>query len=435
MSHQTTPSPLLPRSMRCHVVELRPTEVQASYFTNCAGTMRFTYNSLVARLKSGEKYDRKAFQKHCSTLRKATPWMQKVSSRATYEAADNFNAAMKNFFTSCKGTRKGQKMSPPSFKKRGKSPSVVRFSHSSQFSIDGRNLKIQGLQEEIRMRENIRFKGQVKSLSIKLKAGKWFASFLVELAETLPAENTKVQEPRTESVGVDFGLTVLATLSTGEEIANPKPLRKKLRLLRRRQRQVSRKFVKGRKEQSHRYKIASLMVGRLHKKVADQRSASQHAFTSSLVKRFDRIVIEDLAVKNMMRNRKLSRAISDAGWATLRWQITYKAKASGCKLVIADRFFASSKTCFHCKTKLETLPLKTRVFVCPSCSYTANRDLNASRNLNTYEEDLSPPIMGRQKTCALDLGKSSSKDGAGLTDGANTKTKKLRTSTKLHSVG
>ena len=255
------------------------------------------------------------------------------------------------------------------------------------------------------MRENTRFKGKVKSLSIKLRAGKWFASFAVELAETSPEENTQAQEPRAKSVGIDFGLTDLATLSTGEVVANPKPLRSKLRLLRRRQRQMRRKFVSG-QPQSKRYKVAAARVSRIHKKVADQRAAAQHKFTSSLVRRFDRIVIEDLAVKNMLKNKKLSRTISDAGWGSLRWQITYKAQTAGVALVIADRFFASSKTCSSCGSKLEKLPLNVRVFNCPSCGFTAGRDLNASYNLNKYEETLSPPIMGRHKTDALGLCKS-----------------------------
>ncbi len=387
-------------------LELRPTATQAAYLSRCAGTMRFTYNQLVAKFKTGDKYNRKAYQKHCTTLRQATPWMQEVSARATYEAAENFHKAVTAFFKSCKGERKGKRVKPPTFKKKGKSLEVFQLSHISQFSVQGRNLTVTGLQgEKIRMREFIRLPGTVKAVSISLHTGKWFASFLVEVEETPPAKTITAQKP---SVGIDFGLKVLAALSTGEVVENPKPLQKKLRLLRRRQRQADKKRVRG-KPPSNRCRKASGRVSRLHKKVADQRAAAHHAFTSSVVKRFGRIVIEDLAVSNMLKNRRLARSISDAGWATLRQQLEYKCKASGVDLVIADRFLASSKTCSCCGHKLENLTLSVRTFKCPACLHTQDRDTNAAVNLNNYEP--SPPIRGRSKTGALDLCKTPS--GAG----------------------
>lgn len=372
-----------------HKVELRTTASQSKYLSRCAGTMRFVYNSLVAKWKAGEKYNRKTFQKHCSTLRQTNPWMQEVSSRATYEAADNFHRAAINFFASCKGLRKGKKAMPPKLKKKGHASESVRFSHSTQFSVTGRHLRVGGLAEQIRMRENIRFIGAVKSVTIKIHAGKWFATFLVESEAQLSQEAA-----RKPSVGVDLGISSLAVLSTGERIENPQPLRRKLRLLRRRQRQVSRKFVKGQK-QSNRYKIASQRVARLHKQVCDQRSAAQHKFTSGLVKRFDRIVIEDLAVSNVVKNRKLSRAISDAGFALIRRQLEYKCKAAGVGLVIAGRFFASSQTCSGCGQKLEKkLSLAQRTFTCPKCLISIDRDHNAAVNLNNWKSISAPPIRG-----------------------------------------
>ena len=378
--------------------------------------MRFVYNALVAKWKAGEKYSRKEFQKFCVNLRQRTPWMQLVGSRATYEAADSFHAAATNFFKACKKGGKLQKK-PPTFKKKGTRDSF-RLSHSTQFSVQDRSLRVQGLPEEIRMREFIRFTGTIKSVSIKQHAGKWFASFCVQLAEEQPAKSLPAREP---SVGVDFGLKVLAALSTGELIENPKPLRRSLKLLKRRQRQVSRKHVRGAK-QSHRRQIVNQRVSRIHKKVADQRSAAQHALTSSLVKRFDRIVIEDLAVSNMAKNRKLSRAVMDAGWASLRWQLTYKCEAAGVQLVVADRFFASSQTCSGCGHGLAVnLTLKQRAFNCPSCELSLDRDVNAARNLAAHQPKtiLTPPNRGSRKTCALDLRKTFPQGEAGLLEGAN----------------
>ena len=404
-------------TMMGSMIELRPTASQAQYLSKCAGVMRFTYNALVAKWKSGEKYNAKAFQKHCSTLRQATPFMQEVSSRATYVAADNFRIAAGNFFKSCRGTRKGRGLRPPKFKKKGKSPDVFRLDHHSQFSVQGRTLRVQGLPEKIRMRENIRFAGTVHSASIKRRAGKWFASFLVELAKAPPA-TADTQKP---SVGIDLGLKVLAALSTGELVKNPRPLRQKLRLLKRRQRQQSRRHVRGARKQSNRYQKASAQVARLHLKVADCRADAQHKFTAGLVRRFSRIVIEDLAVGNMVKNRRLSRAIADAGWATIRQQITYKCKIAGVELVVVPRFFASSQTCSKCNHRLPvSLKLSDRTFSCPSCGLVADRDLNAALNLERYHETtVVAPVTGRRKTYALDLRKSFPQGKAGLPEGVN----------------
>ena len=261
------------------------------------------------------------------------------------------------------------------------------------------------------MRERIRFPGKVKSVTIKPCCGKWYAAFLVEV-EDKPRSDL-AQKPQ---VGIDFGLKSLAVLSTGEVIENPRPLKRSLRKLKRRQRQVSRRYVKGAKQQSRRYEKAVAAVARIHKKVSDQRSAAQHRFTSEVVRRFSRITIEDLNVRSMLKNKRLSRSISDASWGSLRWQLEYKAKASGVEFVVADRWFASSKTCSGCGHKIENLALSQRTFHCPECNLSLDRDLNAAINLDRYEAT-SPPIRGRRKTDAIDLRKASQE--AGSLDGVN----------------
>lgn len=405
-------------ALMAHVIELRPTASQANYFRKCAGVARFAYNTLVAKWKAGEKYDRKAYQKHCSTLRQSTPFMQEVTARAVYVAADQFHNAVSNFFASCKGQRKGRKAKPPTFKKKGKSPAVFRLGHGTQFSVQDRNLRVQGLRENIRMREYVRFTGTLKSVSIKLRAGRWYASFLVELSEALPTKTISAREP---SVGVDLGLKALAVLSTGEVIPNPKPLWGKLRLLKRRQRQQSRKRIKGAKKQSNRYVKVSAQVARLHLNVANARADAHHKLTTNLVRRFDRIVIEDLAVGNMVKNRRLSRAISDAGWATIRHQLSYKCKLAGVELVVADRFFASSQTCSCCGHRLAVkLTLKDRVFKCPVCALELDRDLNAAKNLAGFEPVVAP-VTERRKMHVLDLCKSFPQGEAGSLEGVNIK--------------
>lgn len=383
-----------------HKIELRPTATQGEYFRRCDGTMRFVFNKLVAKWKSGETYNRKEFQKFCVDLRQQTPWMRSVCSRATYEAADNFHKAASNFFRDCKKST-GRKAKPPVFKKRS-NKGGFQFSHPSQFAVNGRSFRIQGLKEQIPMRERIRFTGTVKAVSIKLYCGKWYAAFLVETEDRPKADLT--QKP---TVGIDFGLSKLAVLSNGEVIENPKLLKRSLRILKRRQKQVSRRFVKSRKQQSNRYAKAVAVVARIYKKVSDQRSAAQHKFTSDAVRRFSRITIEDLNVSGMQKNRKLARAISDASWSKLRWQLEYKCRMAGVELVVADRFFASSKTCSYCGHKAEKLSLSQRTFHCPSCSLSLDRDLNAAINLDHYEST-TPPITGSRKTDGVGLCKTTS---------------------------
>ena len=384
---------------RAQIVELRPTRAQYEHLVRCAGTSRFTYNHIVQwldkRLNAGFKYSRKEAQSECVRLRQSTPWMQEVSSRCVYEACDQFHHAMLNFFRTCKA-KSGKKWKPPAFKRKH-ADEAFRFSHPAHFSVSGRSLRIGKLTEQIRMRESLRFDGTVKSVSIRLRAGKWFASFLVETPEKRLLQGTM----RKPSVGVDFGIKQLAVLSTGEVIANPKPLRCKLRLLQRKQRQLSRK-----QRGSHRREIARRKVARLYKKIGDIRSQAQHKLTKMLVTRFDRIVIEDLNVSGMLKNRRLARAVGDAGFGELRRQLEYKSKWYGAELVIADRFFASSKTCSNCNGVRE-IRLGERVFVCPHCGLTIDRDENAAKNLNQIGDDR----LGRLLNCAQESAKAGD-DGA-----------------------
>lgn len=392
--------------MVAHKIELRPTGALRDYLLKSAGVARFTYNHLVRwhqeRREAGLKYSRKAVQEECVRLRQSTPWMMEVSSRCVYEACDHFHRAMRNCFRTSKQVG-GKKWRPPRFKRKFRDD-AFGFSHCSQFSVTGRKLRISKLTKIIRMREALRFPGTAKSVGIRLRAGKWFATFLIETPEVRLPQGTT----RKPSVGVDFGLKSLAVLSTGEVIANPKPLRCRLRLLQRRQRQLSRK-----QRGSHRYAIAQRKVARLHKKIADVRSQAQHKLTKNLVSRFKRIVIEDLNVSGMLKNRKLSRAVHDAGFGELRRQLEYKSKWHGVELVIADRFFQSSKMCSACGT-IREIRLSQRVFVCHVCGLVLDRDFNAAKNLNNLGGHRSGGLLN----CAQEPVSVCREAAAGV-DGAN----------------
>jgi putative transposase len=350
--------------------------------------MRFVYNQLVNKVVNNkDKYDRKGFQKFTSTLRKETSWMNEVTSRATYEAVDNFHRSMVNFFDSCSGKRKGKKMSLPKFKKKGVKDSFC-FSHESQFKVKDRELKIQGLKTTILMRERIRFSGTAKSVTVKRQAGKWFAIFQIALPTDNVVRASEIQKPR---IGVDLGISHFATLSTGESIENPRYIKQSEKLLARRQRQLSRK-VRG----SRRYSVVKLRVSEIHTRVVNQRNHFQHQLVNRLLNNYSTIHIEDLNISGMVKNRHLSRSISDASFSAFRSKLEYKCAERGVGLVIVDRFYPSSKICSCCGYKKESLLLSERTFDCPECGTSLERDHNAAINLLNYQP--SPKIKGRRKT-------------------------------------
>ncbi|MCL1624004.1 transposase [Moraxella sp. Tifton1] len=185
-----------------------------------------------------------------------------------------------------------------------------------------------------------------------------------------------LKEKTNKSVGIDLGITDLATLSTGEKIQAPKPLKNKLKKLQRLSKQLSRK-QKG----SNNREKAKTKLSRLHYKISCIRKDFLHKLTTDLVKRFDVICLENLNIKSMVKNRKLSRAINDLGFYELKRQLIYKANQWGKTLKELDRFYPSSKTCSCCGVKLYELPLSVRNWTCPNCQTNHDRDINASINI------------------------------------------------------
>ena len=206
-------------------------------------------------------------------------------------------------------------------------------------------------------------------------ADPWFVSITVEVPDQshLPkAENQGV-------VGVDLGVSALATLSTGEIITGPKPHKALLTRLQRLSRSLSRK----QKGSANRRK-AKAKLARLHARIANIRQDALHKLTTDLTRRFHTIVIEDLNVRGMMRNRHLARSIADMGFFEFRRQLEYKAAMRGGQVVVADRWFPSSKTCSACGSVQKEMPLSVRQWTCPDCGAYHDRDLNAAKNLATY---------------------------------------------------
>jgi len=245
---------------------------------------------------------------------------------------------------------------------------------SAKFDCVGRELRLEKLKTKIEMRQPLRFQGTAKQITISKRAGKYFASILVETNDCNRNDND-----RQASVGVDFGIKELAVLSTEKVFAANQKLKANLKKLAKFQRNLAKK-IKG----SNRRAKAKLTIAKLHFRIAKQRQALLHELSDYLTKTFDVITIEDLNVKGMVKNRKLSRAISDAGFGCLRKMIEYKAKLRNCIVVIANRFYPSSKTCSCCGHKLESLKLSVRDWKCPECGSNHDRDLNAAVNIKNF---------------------------------------------------
>lgn len=360
-----------------HKIRLDPNHKQATYLAKAAGTARFAYNWALAEWQtqytvwkednSQPKPNQMSLRRQLNAIkREQFPWMLEVTKNAPQMAIIQLGQAFNNFFAG--------RAQYPQFKKKGKSRDSFTLTND-QFSLDACRIRIPNL-GLVRMRETLRFSGKILSATVSRTADQWFASITVDTDQNHlpPAENQG-------TVGVDLGVSTLATLSTGEKVAGAKPHKALLSRLQRLSRSLSRK-VKG---SANRHK-AQQKLAKLHTRIANIRQDSLHQLTTDLTRRFHTIGIEDLNVSGMVKNRHLSRAISDMGFFEFRRQLEYKAGMRGAVVVVADRFFASSKTCSAsgCGHKVDKLPLSVREWTCPLCGVVHDRDINAAKNLEKY---------------------------------------------------
>jgi len=354
-----------------HQIRLKPNNVQATYLARAAGTARFAYNWALAEWKrqyEASKTDPALSKPNEAALRRQLnaikyeqfPWMLEVTKNAPQMAIKQLGQAFENFF---KGLA-----SYPTFRRKGRDD---RFTLTNdQFRVEQKRIRIPKL-GWLRMREALRYSGRIVSASIKRVADHWYVSITVDTSKPLlsPTENQG-------AVGVDFGVTTLATLSTGERFIGAKALNNMLDRVRRMARDLSRK-IKG----SRNYAKAKRKLARLHAEIANLRRNSLHQLSNNLTRRFHTIGIEDLNVKGMLQNHCLARVIADMGFRELRRQIEYKATWRGVQVVVVDRWYPSSKTCSCCGYRLDALDLAVREWRCVCCGTLHDRDVNAAINL------------------------------------------------------
>jgi len=355
-----------------HRIRLEPNNVQATGLSKAAGVARFAYNWALGEWQ--RQYDlsktdpalprpnETALRRQLNAIKRAAfPWMLEVTKNAPQMAIIQLGHAFENFF---KGAARY-----PKFRRKGRDD---RFTITNdQFKIEDKRIRIPKL-GWVRMRECLRYAGHIVSATITRHAGRWYASITVNT----PDDPRLPQAENQGAVGVDLGISALATLSNGEKVVGPKALRTLLDKVRRLARSLSRK-VKGSRNRIK----AKTKLAKLHAKIADIRRDCLHKLTTDLTCRFHTIVIEDLNVKGMLKNHCFARAIADMGFYEFRRQLTYKTARRGGTLIVADRWYASSKLCSNCGYTLASLDLGTRQWTCPACQVVHDRDVNAAINL------------------------------------------------------
>jgi putative transposase len=346
--------------------KLKLSKNQQIIMSKHAGIARFTYNWGLATWK--ELYDdglkpdkyliKKFFNNH---VKPEFTWIKEkgICQKITQYAFDNLGDAFSRFF---KGLGKY-----PNFKKKGQHDSFTIDASGKPIPVGGKSIKLPTI-GWVKTYEGLPHTS-CKSITISRTANSWFMAFSYE-------QEHKATTKAHEVLGVDLGVKELATLSTGKVFSNPKHYKSNLEKLRRLSRQFSRK-VNG---SNNKYK-AKLKLAKHHARVADLRKDTLHKITTYLCKNHAKVVIEDLAVSNMVKNHKLAQVICDCGFGELRRQLNYKAKKFGCEIIVADRWYPSSKTCSNCG-QIQDMPLKERVYSCQNCNFILDRDLNAAINLS-----------------------------------------------------
>ena len=310
--------------------------------------------------------------------REQFPWYFDVTKCAAQEAVIDLGAAFRAFFE-----KRGRY---PQFKRKDGRASFCAANETGTFRSEGERIKLPVI-GWVKMREAVRFGGPLKRVTVSRDGDRWFASVMVETDDVRP-----VVQPLGH-VGVDLGVTTLATLSTGEKVDGPKSHKAAQKRLRR-----ANKALARRRRGSANFRKAKRRLARLHARVANIRRDATHKLTTRLAKTYRVIGIEDLNVRGMAANRCLARSIMDGGFFELRRQLTYKTKLYGSRLAVADRWHPSSKTCSCCGVIKPTLALSQRTFNCDDCGFEEDRDVNAAVNLARYAASSAVSACGEERS-------------------------------------
>jgi transposase len=387
---------------------LDPTPRQQGRLASHAGAARFAYNwglgLVTQRLDQRNTDPRVRVPWTLPGLRlewnrakaEVAPWWAENSKEAYSSGLAALAQGLNNWAASRNGTRAGSRVGFPRRKRKGRSRQGCRFTTGAiRVEPDRQHVTLPRL-GTIKTHESTRKlarrleqgTARILAATISQSGGRWFVSFTCEVQR---AQRTP-RQPATR-VGVDVGVKHLAVISTGEVIDNSAPLQANFRKLRRQTRQLARcqgprDPVGGRRAPSRNWHEAKARVTKIHARIANLRQEALHQLTSELASTYETVVVERLNVAGMVQNRRLARAIADSGMGQVRRLLGYKCPWNGGRLVVAELFFPSSRTCSGCGTVKAKLSLAERVFSCQACGLRLDRDLNAARNLAVLVEAL-----------------------------------------------
>lgn len=355
-----------------HKIALRPTAAQAVFFAKACGVARFTYNWGLAEWKrqfaAGLKPSAARLNRQLNSIKdQQFPWMKEVCKEASQYAILAVGDAYGRYISGVSHH--------PKFKKKGvrdsfRAVSGPRRPGEDATQIMGRKIRLPKL-GWVRAFQTLRFKGQVKRVTISREGDRWFANVLIDTKDIVPVP----AKAKRDVIGVDLGVSTLATLSNGEKVDGPRPLANMLGRLRMLCRAASRKRLG-----SNNRRKASRRVARLYYRIRCIRADAVHKLTCRLAKGYRAIGIEDLNVRGMAADRS-SNAILDMGFGAFRRQLAYKCQWYGSTLVVADRWMPSTKSCSRCGAKNSDIKRKTTFWICPGCGAWHDRDVNAAVNL------------------------------------------------------
>lgn len=353
-----------------------PTTQQKRLMSQLFGCCRVVFNDALAYCKQEYQNGNKKpssieLSKRLTELKKTEEkqWLTEVSSIPLQQSLRDLEQAYSNFFKSGKGQRNGKKVKPPRFKKR-KSKQSAKFTDNGFKLYPNSDYIYLAKIGEIKVIWSRELPAVPSSVTvIKDSADRYFVSFVVEFNPQQLPENG-------QSVGIDLGITDFATLSNGEKVKSPQPLKKRLKRLKRLQRHLSRK-QKG----SKRREVARKKLARCYAEIADTRTDFLHKLSTKIIRENQTIVLEDLNVSGMMKNRKLSRAISDLGWRSFRTMLEAKSIMYGRDFQVINRWEATSQKCSCCGFNGGKKELSVREWTCLNCGEIHDRDVNAAINI------------------------------------------------------
>ena len=354
--------------MKAHKIRIFPNEEQEQYLLKACGVSRFAYNWALAKwnnlYKDGIKVNESLLRKEFNNIkREQFPWALEVTKCAPEQAIKNLGKAFSQFFKNKKGF--------PKFKKKGLSDSF--YFSNDKGKIKGRELYVPKLKNPIRCSEQLRFEGKIMSYTVSKDVDRWYVSVTVETNHKLVRKSNK------GSVGIDLGVKTLATLSDGTTFKTKNFYKNAEKKLSRLQRGLSRKEKGSANRTKAKFKLALQ-----HRKVRLARKDYLNQITSHIACNYSRVVIEDLDVNKMVKNRRLSKAISNMGFGMFRTLLENKCKQTNCEIIIADRYFASSQICSCCGHIKKDLTLNMREYHCGDCGLKIDRDYNAAKNLEKW---------------------------------------------------